>query len=196
MIILVGVLVICLIAGIWGWFNVNRKNDGKALNNSNKVSQSTKKEQGISHEDVVEQTELDLIKPHGPADIEYSVTESADKTVVVQMDFKTAGKQYYLRSVATDMTSLYDDMGDVYLGVNISGMNCDWDEQFYCMVGDVEGVGFINKAETAGFLAWLDSEKGILYNLCMPEKAGVQDLTEYADSCFSYALGSSTEESN
>lgn len=146
--------------------------------------------QEVSEEEMVQTIGIDLPLPTEAADAVYSIIDMPDNDIA-QVDFTLDGEKIYLRACVTDLTEFNDltdpsmaNPNDLDLSVgDISGLNYKWNGT---VVTDVQGreamVNVSNKGP--GYIAWLDVAPGILYNLCMEEKADLTKLQELAERLF------------
>ena len=121
---------------------------------------------------LVQATGISLPAPEGAEDARWSYIDSGKGNPVAQLDFRADGKEVCLRAQAT---------GELEIG-DISGLHYTWSEN-----ADAEVQGRAAKlflSGEIGYIAWLDTVPGILYNLSMTEGASAETLTTLANSAF------------
>ncbi|MBQ7536077.1 MAG: hypothetical protein IJT43_10750 [Stomatobaculum sp.] len=145
----------------------------------------------ITRQEMAEKTGIDLPAPEGAENVSYHVLMASSETPVAEMDFTLDGHTAYLRAQATDwvpaspgmdakveeLSSLMDT--DHY---DISGLYYKWTAMG---TADIEGrSGMYCMDKDVGFVAWIDTAPGILYNLCMKKGAEQEVLMTLAEAAF------------
>ena len=125
----------------------------------------------VTVEEMAEQTGIVLAAPEKAEEVRYFVLTYGD-VKIAQIKFSWNGKAAYVRAQATSALEAED----------ISGLNYQWTSTGEVQVGDWEATTYLK--EEVGYIAWLDTASGIVYNLCMTEGANADTLCELANAIF------------
>lgn len=125
----------------------------------------------VTVEELETQTGIALVAPEGAAEVRYFVLAYGD-VKIAQVKFSWNGQAAYVRAQETSALEAED----------ISGLNYQWTSTGETQVGDCKATTYVK--DGVGYIAWLDGESGIVYNLCMTEGANADTLCELANAIF------------
>lgn len=146
------------------------------------ASQETQEEQIANPVHEVSQAEqyssagVSLAVPAEATDVTYSVIDlTNDDHPLAQADFTLDGQEYCFRAQVADQM----DMSDASEAVDISGLYYEWDSTASCQIGKCDATIYLSD-EGAGYIAWIDSEKGLIFNVSMTQNAQADTLEQMA----------------
>lgn len=144
----------------------------------------------LSHDEATQKTGLNLIAPEGATDVHYSVIEPDSDNPTIEMNFTLNGKDMYVRAQRTALLPPKDPTNKEELEkYNISGLKLEWNQMSSCDVSYSQGFAFINNANKAGYISWLDVVPGVLYSLGMEHDADIDTLQQTANLIFAPVKG-------
>ena len=104
-------------------------------------------------------------------DVAYTTIETGAGKIA-QLKFTLDNKNVFVRSRKTDSAESLD----------VSGLYYEWAETIEAQVGDCAATVFIK--ENVGYIAWINLETGIVYNLGMTDGADAEFLIKLANDLF------------
>ncbi len=157
--ILVASVLSLMICSCAGKNNTEEKNSVQVIN---PVKQ-------VTAEELQEEMQISLAGvPQMASDMTYTIIESGDMKIA-QVQFVLDSAKVFLRSQRTEPEEIQD----------ISGLYYEWTEVTQAQVGEYEATVYIK--DSVGYIAWLNSKSGIVYNLGMTESANQEVLIRLAN---------------
>lgn len=114
-----------------------------------------------------ERTGIRLYAPMEAENPEWFVITGSDGSTMAQLDFDYNGEKWHYRAEKTDKTEDY----------NFSGLDYEWTDEGSWGIDELEGHAYA--CEKGGYLGWVDTERGIAYNV-FSDTATVETLWDVA----------------
>ena len=112
-------------------------------------------------------TGIRLYAPTEGENPEWFVITKSDGGTMAQVDFDYNGEKWHYRAEKTDRTEDY----------NFSGLNYEWTEEGSWGMDELNGYAYA--CDRGGYLGWVDTERGIAYNV-FSDAATVETLWDVA----------------
>ncbi len=149
---------------------IDRQNDEQTVQTT--VMQIVNPIKAVTIEELATLTGISLHAPKDAEDVSYQMITLDENTVIAQMRFTLDGVEAFVRAQATAELESAD----------ISGLYYDWSETSVAQVNYCEATAYLK--DDVGYIAWLDTAQGVVYNLAMTEGATTELLIKFANAVF------------
>lgn len=135
---------------------------------------------------------VSLAVPAEATDAVFSVIELPnDEHPIAQVDFALDGQQYCFRGQVADQM----DVSDATEAVDISGMEYEWTSTKSCQIGECTATVYLSD-EGTGYIAWVDPNSELIFNVSMSENASDSALEQIANTLASMMEGAGASDSS
>ncbi len=179
------IIALCLAAALVGSLVACTTNKKSSEENTTQIANPNQYD--ISSEEVAEKAQVDLIAPEGAENVKYNLIGADEEHPIAEIEFTLDGKNYYERAVVSSLIDFTiedptTDFDKVIEASNISGINGQWSST---AEAEVKGFKGVKAGSTDGsFVAWFDTDQGILYNLCTSEYIEDESIVDVANHIF------------
>lgn len=126
----------------------------------------------VTKEELASMSGIDLAAPEEAENVRYSYIEMGEEPPIAQVDFQMNGADAFLRAQTSQVDQLID----------ISGLYYKWNQTKDCQIGAYDGTVSVNQREKVGYVSWLDTDAGIIYNLGMTKDASADALVDLSNT--------------